>query len=305
MKQRSLPTKENSTFADTPNPVLVEIGRNHAISLTPRPPTAVVEQPRKRLRYLIHKNQKRVARAAWCAPVFYGLILLTCLITGMDELTSLSFLPILLSVFGILGVLFWSDARFLKQCRPICREVILQDDVHNVGLLVDALTMRYENINQTVMDALIELLPRLQANDADLLNAEQRARLSSILSKSNIAKRSVTDHRASTQAIYSRLISFRVAILQAFEHVGDSSALPIVEKLTRQEAKTVEQRRIQEAAQECLQALRLRVQQERDPKTLLRAAGSANTETETLLRAATNTQETPPEQLLRPGSPSP
>ena len=96
-----------------------------------------------------------------------------------------------------------------------------------------------------------------------------------------------------------------MAILQAFAQVGDSSALPIVEKLAREEAKTVDQRRIQEAAQECLPALRLRAQKERDPHTLLRATGSAGNDTETLLRAATTVQETPPEQLLRPGSSSP
>jgi len=256
------------------------------------------------LRYLIRKNHKRVGRAAWCAPVLYGFVLVVLLGTSVDSVTSpLFYLPVLTSAVLVTSFLLWSDARFRRLCGPVCRAVIRQDDVQTVGLLVDSLRMNYWDISQIVMDALIELLPRLQSEDAYLLNAEQRALLASKLNTA--PKRSVKDMRASAQETYSRLISFRVAILQAFAHVGDSSALPAVEKLARQEAKTVEQQRIQEAAQECLQGLRLRAQQERDPKTLLRATASNNAETETLLRASTSAPAPPPEQLLRPGSPTP
>ena len=76
-----------------------------------------------------------------------------------------------------------------------------------------------------------------------------------------------------------------LAVLKAFERVGDASALPSVERLATALGKTSAERRIREAALECLPFLRWRIEQMHATQTLLRSA---------------NPPDTPPAVLLRP-----
>lgn len=209
---------------------------------------------------------------------------------------------VLLLFIGLASFIKKPNAGSRKQGRRISQTLVSLDDVHTVGPLIDALKLDDSKTHQAVVDALTALLPRLRTEEAHLLNAEQRTHLCRHLSKgSNSLARNTGPH---LQVAAAKAVAFRVAILQAFAQVGDSRALPTVERLAQQLAKTAAQKRIQEEAIACLPALCLRAEQERDTRTLLRAAAASDAGAKTLLRAARGDQETAPEQLLRPGPPT-
>jgi hypothetical protein len=182
--------------------------------------------------------------------------------------------------------------------RDMAAKLIEQSDVRSIGPLVDALHLDDGMTREVAIEALTGLLPRLKASDAALLNDAQRAKLCQILSLP-VENPFYKDFRDLFRPANNRAVAFRVAILRAFEQVGDSKALAVVERLAKREAKTEGEKRIQEAAEACLPALQYRAEQERSSQTLLRAAMPSSAASETLLRAAAGTQDTAPEQLLR------
>ena len=91
------------------------------------------------------------------------------------------------------------------------KQIAVLDDIRAVGPLADALELDAKSIRTVARKALTRLLPRLQASDAHLLNADQRASL----------------HRA----LKSKDEEFVIAALKAYEQVGDEKALPYVERL--------------------------------------------------------------------------
>ncbi len=141
-----------------------------------------------------------------------------------------------------------------------------------------------------IYTALIELLPRLQASDSHYLSEEQRSALNRMLTnRLGLSK--------------SQAISLRIAILKAYEQVGDTNALPVVQRLA-EGAGPGKDRSIREAAQQCLPYLQQRADQESASRQLLRAADATGTTPESLLRPATESSDTTPEQLLRADNPS-
>ena len=144
--------------------------------------------------------------------------------------------------------------------------------------------------------ALTHLLPRLQATDAHLLNVAQRARLNHELGRGKLSLHPAWcgPQQAEMQA------AFDVAILKAWEQVGDENALPVVQKLAAQRAGTPAQKRVQQAAKSCLPYLETRAGEQRATQTLLRAADLPTTNGDVLLRAAApQTTRNEAAQLLR------
>ncbi len=169
--------------------------------------------------------------------------------------------------------------------KKIVRAMAACKDMRVIGPLAEMWEFlnRRERLNATPV--LADLLPRLRASDAALLNAQQRACLCSIL----------TDPAR-------ELAELRIAILNAFQQVGDSQALPVVEQLADGQAKTPTQKRVREAAQACLPFLRLRAEQEQVSGMLLRAVNVPGMAPEVLLRQAAASEESAPQQLLRASS---
>jgi HEAT repeat protein len=132
--------------------------------------------------------------------------------------------------------------------------------------------------------SLVRLLPSLRASDAAQLNARQRERLD--------------------QALSSGSVGLVLAVLKALEQIGGKKELPRVERLAAGGGLAKHENRIREAAQECLLYLQQRTQGKEANETLLRASDRFEG-TETLLRAAQGSTETPPEQLLRAGRSDP
>ena len=152
------------------------------------------------------------------------------------------------------------------------------DDIRAVGPLAESLDIDDRSVRALVQSGLIRLLPRLQASDASLLNATQRACLNRALNGSNEV--------------------LVLSVLKAYEQVGEETALPFVEKLATETAHTTRSSHITKAAQECREFLRARVERQRASQTLLRGASAIDVAPDTLLRPAQETGSDP-EQLLR------
>jgi hypothetical protein len=156
------------------------------------------------------------------------------------------------------------------------------DDVRTVGALTEALEMGDSTVTSAVGSKLTELLPRLRASDAALLNDKQRRILDRVLMR------------------HSRP-AFVLAILGAWEQIGDAKSLEPVEKLAAGRGNAFFDRRVHEAAVDCHTALKQRAQAERDAQTLLRPVYSTDPEG-TLLRPAHAPGTADPQVLLRPAS---
>lgn len=226
-----------------------------------------------------HRRRKRnvaVGAMFYAIAMFIGLIL--------ANKANVVFQPA-----GVVFVLIAAFAVTRKQ-KAAARALAHYDDVRGVGLLTEVLGFKADRLLRAdVEPALVRLLPRLQATDASLLSAEQRAVLNNIL-----AGRSAS----------SKNTELTLAILRAMEQVGDEKALPVVTKLAAEGGCSAQSRAVvQNAAQECLPYLQSRVESKRVGEQLLRASsGDAGaTAPEQLLRPASGTGETPPEQLLRAG----
>ena len=151
------------------------------------------------------------------------------------------------------------------------------ENVSAVPMLLDAL-----NINVTgrhrkrVTCALTTLLPLLKASDVNLLTPRHRHTLNILLASNSSSLLRGVD------------AGFTLAVLKAYEQVGDAKAIPVVKRLANSRPRNNRQREIQAAAAECL--------------PLLRANVGEVTSTQTLLRASTRHANTP-DTLLRPPLP--
>lgn len=170
---------------------------------------------------------------------------------------------------SILGkLLHWFGGGKAEQ-RAEVERLAASDDVRAVGPLIDALKSSDRQTRAVIENALIRLLPRLLAADSEILNVEQR----------NVLYRAL-------QGMNTELI---LAILRAFEQVGDGNAIPYVDRLASGMGKgqVVRDKRVREAAQMCLPFLAARLSRQRGSQTLLRASSAPAPPTDNLLRAST------------------
>lgn len=94
-------------------------------------------------------------------------------------------------------------------------------------------------------------------------------------------------------------LSLVLSILKAYEQVGGSKAIPVVEKLAAGEGYGRKDSRVREASQLCLPFLQERAAQESAQQTLLRPAQETTAASDALLRPAAGSSEADPQRLLR------
>lgn len=140
-------------------------------------------------------------------------------------------------------------------------------DLRAVGPLTSSLGMGDKVTKVIVEAALVELLPQLKATDSDLLNAEQRTILNSRLKSGSV--------------------EFVVAILKAYQQIGDPRAIPFVERLATGEGKAAKDARVQAEIPITLEYLRQAKAREEASHTLLRASSGFEIPSDLLLRPAT------------------
>ncbi len=238
---------------------------------------------------LLEQEERRRKRKIRIVYTFYrvygGILALTLLSYVFDGLSngSWSHFPWpLFRVFAWVGGLT-SVAAGSTLHKNAASLLAMQRDVRVVGPLAEALSLGDKKIRTDVVCALIELLPRMQAGDDALLNDDQRACL--------------------YRELRSNDTGLILTILEACEQVGDSKAIPFVEKLAAGEGVAAKDRQIREAAQACLPFLQMQAERERAARTLLRAATAPGDPATVLLRPAQGATEVEASLLLRPSAP--
>ncbi len=238
------------------------------------------------LQQLQQEAAKRKRRIRWIiggvllyVGFLVGLMLLTWWLSGKPQFGTLG------SVGSMSGVIVAATAATKRQ-KEATKSLAQFDDLRSVGPLAEALAFNDRGVQEIAEARLIVLLPRIQATDSALLNENQRKCLYQVLAGRLAA---------------SRNIELVLAILKAYEQVGDSQAIPLVEKLAEGEGKAGQDARVRASASECLVSLRQRAEQERMSQTYLRASDATNVSPQVLLRPASGMVEELPEQLLRAG----
>lgn len=178
--------------------------------------------------------------------------------------------------------------------RKMLTELAEYDDIRAVGPLTDALGFKQVRLGTLGSASLVnitkvagiaeaklsELLPRMRASDAHLLNPEQRRNLCAAVQ-------------------FSHNVDFVVGALRAFEQIGGEDVLVTVEKLANREPRSAGARQIRQAAEEALPAVRQRAEQAQSARILLRPASSPEGPAEVLLRPAQGPGATDESVLLR------
>lgn len=189
---------------------------------------------------------------------------------------------------GMIGLIFVMLA-FTSAQKNATRELKEFEDKRVVGAWAAALEYDDKEIVATAKEKLIQLLPQLNASDADLLDKEQRANLYKALNQPPNKKKNETT-------------VLHEAILTVLQQIGDEEALPHVEKLAKGEGRVGQYQIVREKAHECLPYLEKRVAQIRASQTLLRPSSAMDASlsgSDVLLRPATYSGETAPQELLR------
>jgi hypothetical protein len=187
-------------------------------------------------------------------------------------------LPVMIGRMGYLS----------NQAKSAIKQLNLVPDLQSLGSLIEALASL--DMREGAMKVLTTWLPQLHASDAPLLTEHHHRLLCQTLKRSG-----------QTRFLFTRPTDrqFAIAVLKAFEQVGTSQAVPVVEYLS-QKAADMEVRR---AAEACLPFLQTRAEQEQNEQTLLRTSTSHVAATEELLRPTYGqNNEVNPEQLLRANS---
>ena len=134
--------------------------------------------------------------------------------------------------------------------------------------LIGYLCLMLRDSNEAeVRNVLTSVLPLLQRTEVLILDTEHRQILNSVLARTNRAE--------------DRL---RISILKAWEQIGDSSALPFVQRLAAGNLSARRNREIHRAAQKCLAVLPSIVGENDAKMVLLRPLQHTDVSSEDLLR---------------------
>jgi hypothetical protein len=191
------------------------------------------------------------------------------------------FLQPYLMVLMIMGG-FVDSSAYLR--RNTVRALGATTDARLAGALAACLSDRDRSVRNAAKEALKKLLPQVKASDKQYIAP---AEMDALIRELNGSDAQLT-----------------IAILKAFEQVGDERALPEVEWLAMENSELLDGDvpiEVRRAAQECLPFLRLRAEQAEQARTLLRASAPIDAAApDMLLRPVlARADETPPEQLLR------
>lgn len=235
-----------------------------------------VSQEVTKFRQETRRRRLRISGAALLLVIslFAGIIGVVCKSTGVPG--GLAWL--LLSVVGVVLAALCisnvgeSEARLGQEL----------SDASAAGALIERRAVSFGSDRRRVEGLLIEQLQHIPSSDASKLSRAERARLDEVLR--------LPDFEQDTALL--------IAILFAYERVGDAESLPIVEALAARPGETPAERRVRDAARFCREGLRQRVERLRSSDALLRPA-DASCGADILLRAASETGQTPASELLR------
>jgi HEAT repeat protein len=237
------------------------------------------------------RSGKPVLGLEWLvAYLFASLMLFVVLVRAAPWYDDWSFLTYMLFCAVVLRWVYLVINRMVAspQQRQAAQRLTQLQDKRVVGHLVDFCTWPDALVRQAARKALVSMLPQLQAADASLLSSEQQGVLRGML------------HRRHVEAEPG----LQIAILKAYEQMGDERALPAVNALATMRSNTKNRQRVRVAAEECLPFLQQRRQRQVSSQTLLRPTQLNTPEPprEVLLRAAHDPSASNPAELLRPNA---
>ena len=209
----------------------------------------------------------RLKRAAWAmacaAPAAFVVDLLISRLLSMPPG----------SAERALTSLLWMPVSVAMSPGPVChgatQMLARYPDRDLVGYMADVVAYRNKAITASVRPALISVLPRLRREDAWLLNRRQRAALNCELARAGRSQPMLA-----------------LAILAAWEQVGDASCIPAVRKLARAKSRDRISPAVVARAQACLPLLTSQGSTPATQHELLRASAAAPGGDAALLRAA-------------------
>ncbi len=221
--------------------------------------------------------------ATWCVVVPYGVFQTVYQCIGGNWIGG--------SVFGALTALSTQFHRLtlMGQHKLLARRLAKIDDVRCISRLAEVLEWPDPMVRDVAISALTRLLPKVKASDKVLQTVRQKSNLQRMLVLPNA----------------QRHAAFLVNLLKALEQIGDESALPYIQQLAKAAPTSSQQRRVCDAARECLPYLELRSELARSSQTLLRASSASNVGIELLVRPASAGGATDQSELLRPSSNQP
>jgi hypothetical protein len=168
--------------------------------------------------------------------------------------------------------------------RQAAQRLAQMQDKRIIGHLVDFCTWPDDTVRQAARAALTQMLPRLKPVEAALLTPDQQGILRGFLQRRHVEADS----------------ELQVAILKAYEQIGDERALPAVSALANINPRSRERKRVKEAAEACLPFLQQRRERQHSSQTLLRpTTATSEPQRNVLLRPVQERNETSPNELLR------
>jgi len=198
------------------------------------------------------------------------------------------FIPPLLFPFSIgylISILCWQW--YARRWGIAAARMARFDDVRAIGPLMEALDHRDKSVVSAAQQGLAGLLPRLNADDAELISGAQREVLYRSFAKPEAAANS----------------QFLMASLQYIERFGDYRALRYIELVIERSAKSPQNVPVRDAALKCRDELVQLRDLTQSRNTLLRASDELVAQPETLLRPIMSVSAADPQQMLRAAKP--
>lgn len=159
-------------------------------------------------------------------------------------------------------------------------------ELSTIGRFSEALWHEDRYVQTEAEEALIAMLPRLQAGDAGLLNERQRACL----------------HRALKPPKRQREAELALAVMRALTEIADARAVPHMSRLADEPARGAHQEAVRACAVELLPILQEKVESARLAQTLVRPSSAPDGAT-TLLRPLEASPSGSAHHLVRPAAP--
>ena len=217
--------------------------------------------------------------------IFSALFLLFVMIIITDNKMPLWERFYLLCIIGAITLGVWCIG-VPRKMRRIAKRFRQWDNPAISGTLCEMLTWSDEEIRLEAMRGLAGLIPRMSQGERKNLMASHGQSLCRMLTPNTVKRDAQTV----------------VAMLDLFATAGTDNESPTVERLSALKGDALSVVHVCEAAQACLDTMRLRKQEQSHQQTLLRASSSLPTEN--LLRASISPTETKPDELLRPAEES-
>ena len=231
---------------------------------------------------LLDEYHKEMAKRKRNIKLKFGIF--TVLIFIFTTISYLLHTSYFISMLGYLFSIISAALMISQRQKQVMMSLSYIEDKSLIGVLCEMSEMKDIEIQCAARTSLMKILPKLNANDSELLDKFQRQLLINQLSLKQFA-------------ISPAYIKFQCAVLKAYEQIGGAEEKAIVQELANSQTYAPS---VRVAANSCLPYLDIRIAEERERHQLLRASSFTTLGTDELLRPVKGSADSEPETLLRP-----